>query len=83
MKKVIVIESAKELVDAFSVSARDGDLGLVITSSDANLEVGVIQNAWIGLDNPNIQIAPHVTFEQLFLELCKRTNIHVKSTVIK
>ena len=83
MKHVTVIESAQELIDGFYANAKGGALENVFIPAQVSLEVGVIQNAWIGFDSDEYQIAPHVTFEQLFLELCKRMNINVKSTVIK
>lgn len=70
MKHVVVFESAKELVDFFHNTEN--------TPPVVFLNVGSIQNSWIGLDNDDFQLAPHIVFGDLFLELCKRMGIPVK-----
>ncbi len=86
MKKVIVIETVEELVDAFAKKARaeksaeksaDKAEDVVSVPAKATLEVGVIQNTFLGVEDEVFQLAPGITFEHLFFELCKRQNIPV------
>ena len=86
MKKVIVIETVEELVDAFAKKARSEKSAdkstekgeeAVSVPAKATLEVGVIQNTFLGVEDEVFQLAPGITFEHLFFELCKRMNIPV------
>ena len=80
MKKIIVIESADELIDVFSRVHKRDEVPAIDFPADTTLYVGRIKANQIDfhIDSDLIQIGSSVNFDDLFVELCRRAHIPLR-----
>ena len=80
MKKIIVIESAHELIDAFRQDREENEVAEIEIPHYTTLWVGRIKKNTIDMkiDNEYFQLVPGLDFEELFVALCQRAGIRLR-----